>query len=366
MSRRFRAESFFLKDTSFDPWVYKFSLGTIVLALVGNCVSLLFSLRSYPGQLFPYAGTPSAIVFLACAVFVLWRHPNFLRPVVAIIFVVLTLKIGFELTRALFIDKALLNNHLLWLSGFMSIDYSIPFLILRSRVARIVALTTLGFWVALTGIYVSIHWGTESMREMVVVLSQLYANQGILIVFMGLFVRLRGLYLHSESSASYMERLAYTDGLLGTPNRRALQVQLKNRVESATNTPFSVVLIDIDHFKEINDQHGHDIGDEVLVEVASLISQYTGSLYDFGRWGGEEFLVILPNCSAMDAYMVTERIRGCIERYGFSVGRVTASFGVAEFQEGDSLNTLLRKADDALYKSKKLGRNRVEIGALEH
>ncbi|QQE77243.1 diguanylate cyclase [Alicyclobacillus sp. SO9] len=354
-------ERFVFEDASLDPWVYKFVLTTVLVALLANCIRLALSLHSYREVIFPDGGTLIAIPFLASMSLLLWQKPQLLRRAVIIIFLSLILRITANLIYDLFVPQPQFDLQLLWLSALMLLTYIAPFVVFRRKVACVLALVMLGLWMVLTGLYMTIYWQTVPMRETLVVLSQVYGIHCIVIIFMALFVRLRRLYLRSQKSVSHMAMLAHTDVLLGTPNRRSIQVQLEKRVENAAARPFSIVLIDIDHFKEINDRHGHNTGDEVLVEVANLISRYSRSVDDFGRWGGEEFVVILPDCAAMDAYRFAERIRASMETYAFRVGQVTASFGVAEFQWGDNLNLLLKRVDDALYKSKKLGRNRVEL-----
>lgn len=361
MRRQLEVDRLLSRDASLDPWIYKFSLSLFILSFLATCVRLALSLHSYTGEVVPYGGTLISIPLLASLTYILWRRPHTLRPVVTIFFIIVTLKIGFQLAYVLFVSKTLVDLQLLWISGLMSVNYLTPFIIFRSRVATFLSLTTLGLWMSLTGIYVAIHWGVEPHQVMLIVFSQLYASHALLIVLMAMFVRLRGLYLGAQKSVSHMEKLAHTDFLLGTANRRTVQMQLRESVAHATNAPLSVVLVDIDHFKAINDEHGHVIGDEVLIEVANLISKYCRSFHDFGRWGGEEFLVILPNSNLQDAHTFAERIRRRMETYEFCVGQVTASFGVAQFCEGDTLTSLLKRADDALYRSKQLGRNRVEL-----
>lgn len=162
------------------------------------------------------------------------------------------------------------------------------------------------------------------------------------------------------SSAEYYAMLDY---LVQKPNRRALVHRLRElfaqiRPEDQT---FSIVMFDIDGFKYVNDTFGHDVGDSVLKEVARITSEQLHTTDVLGRWGGEEFLVIAPGATLERARHLGEMLRRRIEEHHFtSVGHLTASFGVACRHEGDSLECLIKKADNALYQAKAAGGNAVE------
>jgi diguanylate cyclase (GGDEF)-like protein len=119
-------------------------------------------------------------------------------------------------------------------------------------------------------------------------------------------------------------------------------------------------MLDLDHFKEVNDRYGHYAGDEVLKAVTSAISDKLRSEDILGRWGGEEFVVLLRDCVLSDALRLAEDIRAAIAEVPFgTMGSITASFGVAEVRDGEDLTTWLRRADQALYRAKRSGRNEV-------
>jgi two-component system, cell cycle response regulator len=128
---------------------------------------------------------------------------------------------------------------------------------------------------------------------------------------------------------------------------------------------FSVLMIDIDHFKQINDEHGHPVGDVVLRDVAHLLKDTLRTVDAVGRYGGEEFLAVLPHTTSEEAVQTAERVRQRVEQHGFKVQdktlKVTISIGVATYPGGhaDSASTLIREADQALYRAKDAGRNRV-------
>jgi diguanylate cyclase (GGDEF)-like protein len=167
--------------------------------------------------------------------------------------------------------------------------------------------------------------------------------------------------------------LASHDSLTGLLNRRALyEIIEKERVRTQNaGVPLSVVIIDLDHFKLINDHYGHLVGDEVLCQVAHAIDERKRSSDHAGRWGGEEFLLILPGANLKEAGLVAERMRVAIRSLSIPSkdGRlvsVTASLGAASAVLGEefSLERLIEGADQALYMSKEAGRDRVSTFPL--
>jgi diguanylate cyclase (GGDEF)-like protein len=154
-------------------------------------------------------------------------------------------------------------------------------------------------------------------------------------------------------------KMANTDYLTGLPNRRRLETIIEDN--SKSKTVFSVVLFDIDLFKEINDRYGHDTGDLVLRELTDLLNKNTRETDVLGRWGGEEFLIIANKQDKRQTVQLSERLRRIIEDHSFlKVGSVTASFGIAEYSPGVSREELVKRADIALYHSKEQGRNTVK------
>lgn len=161
-----------------------------------------------------------------------------------------------------------------------------------------------------------------------------------------------------------LERLAVTDRLTGLFNRVKLDEAFEANIQRSKRfkQPFSVILLDIDHFKEINDRHGHQAGDQVLVEVARLLQDTVRETDTVGRWGGEEFLVICEQTDAAGVLKAAENLRLKFQEHRFPVvPHKTVSLGVTTYRDGDSVNDLVARADDALYLAKEKGRNRVEI-----
>jgi diguanylate cyclase (GGDEF)-like protein len=157
-----------------------------------------------------------------------------------------------------------------------------------------------------------------------------------------------------------MQHLAHTDHLTNLPNRRLMEKNLQDNIKD--NKEFSIILLDIDHFKLINDTYGHDVGDQVLRAFSSLIQENIRDHDMVGRWGGEEFIIIANRLGGKQAAIFTERLRKLIEATSFiHKEKVTASFGVTEFRQSERLQDVLKRADVALYLAKENGRNIVEI-----
>jgi diguanylate cyclase (GGDEF)-like protein len=168
--------------------------------------------------------------------------------------------------------------------------------------------------------------------------------------------------LKLQDLARHLGLQATTDPLTGLNNRLKFDQALANELlrTARYKTPLALVMYDIDHFKAINDSHGHQIGDKVLTELAMLVAGNTRDIDVLARWGGEEFALMLPGCDDGMACQAAEKLRAAVERANFeAAGTVTCSFGVAQYVDGDSAATLVARADEALYRAKLEGRNRV-------
>ena len=176
-----------------------------------------------------------------------------------------------------------------------------------------------------------------------------------------------------KNDREQIERLATTDALTGLTNRRAFSETLGVEVERARRYGFkmSLLLFDIDHFKKVNDQHGHGVGDIVLSRVGKLVLSQIRTSDIAARWGGEEFVIALPHVGLDGAAVVAARIRIACQDMEITTEKgklvpTTVSIGVAELGPGDTLESLAERADHAMYAAKRQGRNRVLIndGAL--
>jgi len=183
---------------------------------------------------------------------------------------------------------------------------------------------------------------------------------------------LEALITQLQSEKDKLEELAYTDPLTGLSNRRFFLEEMKRVLEAAKryNEPLTVMILDVDNFKRINDEYGHDVGDMVLKKLADVIRNNIRSSDIAARWGGEEFVIALPKTDEKGALMVAERIRQEFKRSkvkinGEEVG-TTVSIGVASFEEGYDLDRLIKEADEALYEAKRTGKDKVVIRREEH
>jgi diguanylate cyclase (GGDEF)-like protein len=162
-----------------------------------------------------------------------------------------------------------------------------------------------------------------------------------------------------------IKRIMNVDPLTGLLNRRAFFPLLKKFLAFAKRhqLPLSCIMTDIDHFKAVNDTYGHEMGDTVLKKFARLLKNSTRQEDILGRFGGEEFVLILPNTPGGAALETAERMRKNLERMKFKglKGSVTASFGIAERRSGDDEKSIVKRADDALYVAKGGGRNRCAL-----
>ena len=161
-----------------------------------------------------------------------------------------------------------------------------------------------------------------------------------------------------------LQKIAYTDHLTKLMNR----VKIDEILERCDNSfkryknIYSVILLDIDHFKLVNDTYGHLVGDEILKSIAMVLSDNTRNIDLVGRWGGEEFLIISKETNVHGAFTIAEKIRKAVESYIFETAtHQTISVGVAQIKENETVDELLKRADNALYEAKEAGRNRVVV-----
>ena len=155
--------------------------------------------------------------------------------------------------------------------------------------------------------------------------------------------------------------IATKDHLTQIYNRQKFDEMLTQEIQKAQAglQLFSLILIDIDFFKQVNDMHGHEVGDTVLCTLVEIVKQHIREFDIFARWGGEEFIILIPKATKENTMRKAESIRKSIETYPFNkVKKVTASFGITQYQELDTESSIFRRCDEALYQSKENGRNR--------
>jgi diguanylate cyclase (GGDEF)-like protein len=193
----------------------------------------------------------------------------------------------------------------------------------------------------------------------------LYVNLAVCLAVTLLVVFITGLALTRYQNR--MEEMATTDKLTGLLNRQTLDILFQQAISVAqrAGSPLTVVLADIDHFKDVNDRHGHMVGDEVLRRVAACLRQNLRASDTVCRWGGEEFLMILQDCDAQAGAGLAEKLRQAQEADAelrtLTQDAVTLSFGVAQLQKDETEESLVGRADKALYEAKLNGRNQVRV-----
>lgn len=182
--------------------------------------------------------------------------------------------------------------------------------------------------------------------------------------------------IHSSSSPRYamrqrleeLQEMAMHDQLTGIANRRFVEISLAARLEELKRYGFgfSVLFIDADHFKKVNDTHGHNTGDRVLKMISTTIANSLRSFDIVGRWGGEEFVVLLINTKAEDLFKLTDRLRRLVENSTLTLDsgealKITVSIGVTAAQKDDTVESLIERADKLMFESKRKGRNLVSV-----
>ena len=167
-----------------------------------------------------------------------------------------------------------------------------------------------------------------------------------------------------KTLSKQLRNIAYTDSLTKIYNRLHFAHFLDAEIDKVKRYggTFSIIFFDLDYFKEVNDNYGHQTGDDVLACVTDIVSKANRNADIFARYGGEEFIILTPETNLSGALTHAERLRNDLEKFNFkTVGHITSSFGVTEFNvETDSIETLLERVDKALYLAKEYGRNRVE------
>jgi len=167
-----------------------------------------------------------------------------------------------------------------------------------------------------------------------------------------------------KQTKDLFERQARIDYLTGVYNRLMFSELLEAEMQRASrySSELSLIMFDLDHFKRINDTYSHNTGDHVLKEVAQLVSEHIRAHDIFSRWGGEEFMVLIPKNDKNLAVVLAEKLRCLCEDHDFGDGlHVTASFGVTQFRPDDNAESFTARSDEALYSAKRNGRNRVEL-----
>ncbi len=191
-------------------------------------------------------------------------------------------------------------------------------------------------------------------------------------IFCNFLHRIENSHRQINEQKAALERLSQRDPMTGALNRHGFRIAFENqlRVAQRYREPLGLILLDLDRFKQINDAHGHGAGDRVLVAVAAAVKHALRDSDLFCRWGGEEFLIAVPKNDPTRTAALAERLRVALAAtavdYAGQHVTVSASFGVAGLRDGDGLEQMVRRADDAMYRAKSGGRNRVVVDTPEN
>lgn len=345
----------------------------MLLALqVSGCaaIAIIWAMEWWNGDLSPWdrwAYPALMVVQGGCAALLIW-WPH--RAEWARVTAVLALKgyLVMALNRALFatpFQPYQLVTTLFWLP----LGYGTAFVFLNLRAALLSSAT---LYLATYGtILWNLSWGEpppwpDYVRPM---MSNLAIAQIVYVIVLLAISQLKASYTRSQATVEVMRQMAATDPLTGLLNRRAMADHLaaNHALVLRGTQPMSVILLDADHFKQINDRKGHAAGDRVLMKLSTLLRTQLRTSDRLARWGGEEFLVLVPATGLDAACELAERIRRAVAAADWDAGLgVTISLGVAQCRSHDTVDSLMARVDRALYAAKSAGRDRVcpeEAGA---
>jgi diguanylate cyclase (GGDEF)-like protein len=309
---------------------------------------------------------PLLAVVLAVGAWVATMHPRrtpWVRlTTVAALNAFMVLEVHMILWSQSPLDMYQLNTTLQW----YPLAYGLSYLFLNNRAAIVLTGLVVGY--ELVSFSLRTVWFADTLQApgyLVPLLWNTLISQVMYAALLIAIIHIKHQMRTMQAQAQALTREAQSDALTGVLNRRGLDELLSQRgTESARGQVTSVFMIDVDHFKAINDSHGHRVGDTVLVDLARLIGTQIREADTLGRWGGEEFLLVAPGIAGPRATELGERIRQAVAQHPFAqVGRLTISVGVATWQpqnpHGARMDNAIERADQALYTAKNSGRNRV-------
>jgi diguanylate cyclase (GGDEF)-like protein len=311
-------------------------------------------------------GYPAMVLVFGATFAALWRYPGVLVYARWTGFLCITAVLQFDLWGQMNVPGSLLGNYnALTILNWLPLCYAMAFFMLESRQAFIAAAVILAFFGLCTALRsnAATSYAVQDRSLMVNTL----ISHAVLVACLTGGLWLKHVVTVQGEQAKRLNLLAATDSLTGLANRR-ITLQLLDQLARDCRLDLApvVLLADLDHFKQINDGWGHAMGDQVLVAVASTLRAGTRDADTVARWGGEEFLVVLPVTRAGEATELAERLRLRVEalqvadRHQCPVP-VTLSIGVAPLVANESGSSWLKRADEALYRAKNDGRNCVRL-----
>jgi len=339
----------------------------VVLLMFGAgvlSVLAIWHMESVDGTLEPFNrfGYPVMAAVFSVSFAALWRFPSVLAYVRWIGFLSITLVLLVDLWHEMHVAGPLLDNYnALTLWNWLPLCYAMAFFMLQSRHAFVAAAAMLAFfaWCTLVRSGAGTSYATQDRSLM----TNTLISHAVLVSCLTGMVWLKHVVAMQGEQASRLNRLAATDPLTGLANRRQTLELLEQLARDARLERSPVVMLcDLDHFKNVNDGWGHAMGDQVLVAVAGALRASTRDSDTVARWGGEEFLIVLPDTRDAEPGELAERLRARVaalqvaDRHQCPVP-VTLSMGIASLAAGESGESWLKRADEALYRAKAEGRD---------
>jgi diguanylate cyclase (GGDEF)-like protein len=341
---------------------FRLRLLKLLLACGSASIALLWLFEGAAGRVAPvdrFAYPVLLSVFVLCGA-LLFIRPQWLELCEQLCFAIFALyMIAHAQPVALVGFSTYVNASL---AQWFPLVYAAAFFFLSTRQAIIVSvLIYLALLLPNLG-YMLLHQSASWSDDFGLLLVNIFCSHPVYIVTLSGIARLKVYLVQSKAQAEAMSAAANIDYLTGVANRRAVAQLLQQALARAQRQgdTVSVILLDIDHFKQINDTFGHDVGDQVLIEVAATLRQCLEAPTMVGRWGGEEFIVVATAAAEQRAVELAERLRSLVAAHRYApVALVTMSLGVATSRPSDTPETLVKRADAALYQAKRHGRNRV-------
>lgn len=337
-----------------------------VVGFLGAALALGLSwLTREPGDVLLTNGYPVVTALLLLLVVVLLRRWATLRTIERSIYGLMAALIMARLAWHLHLAGPI-EEHLLVLAGghYWAVGTLLVagFVLLDRRFGLIAGVTiiTTSLLLVATGAGSAL-MAADGDRLELLYLARVHGFLVVLLVLTMAVATMREQLDRSLARSEAFEELASTDQLTGLANRRAAIEVLDRELEAHRRyaRPVAVVLADIDDFKQVNDTHGHSVGDRVLVEVAGELRRHSRDADVVARWGGEEFLLVAPEVDHQGALELAQRCRAAIAQLHPAGLEITATFGVAELRDDEDLGALLQRADNHLYQGKRTGRDRV-------
>jgi len=336
----------------------------LIATLAGLPAVLLVWISMGPEGLTANLAFSLFVLFYVACILAIWSRVVSIRLAERVMFLGVVLFALAHLSYVLYANGSLADSRTIITEvtyTTLTVLYVVAYLIFDNRTALRISLSLFGLelFTVLAKAFSEVPAGPDP--EEILWLLRMHAFMGAVIALIYASSYLKVQLFKQREMAEVMHRLAHTDQLTGVANRREFYSELQKETEKTERygSPLSIIFFDLDRFKAVNDTYGHDRGDNVLCEVVRSVESVLRATDRLGRWGGEEFVVFAPETDLQEASRLAERLRVQIADH-CSAPAVTASLGFAQYEAGDTPDTLIKRADQALYKAKVLGRNRAE------